>query len=121
MSAFAHIEAVTFDVGGTLIQPWPSVGDVYAEIAAKNGLKNISPQLLNRQFAAAWRSLKNFNHGRDEWAALVDETFAGLAPEPPSRTFFSEIYDLFASSDAWRVFDDALPAFDALAALGLKL
>ena len=27
------IRAVTFDVGGTLIQVWPSVGHVYADVA----------------------------------------------------------------------------------------
>ena len=32
---FSGIKAVTFDVGGTLINPWPSVGDVYVEVAAE--------------------------------------------------------------------------------------
>src|SRR5437762_3763533 len=95
-TVLGQIEAITFDVGGTLIEPWPSVGHVYAEVAARHGLKNLSPEKLNRQFAAAWGALKNFHHTRDEWAALVDQTFAGLCERPPSGTFFPELYARFA-------------------------
>jgi hypothetical protein len=31
-----EIRAVSFDVGGTLIEPWPSVGRAYAEVAARH-------------------------------------------------------------------------------------
>ena len=106
MNLLEHVEAVTFDVGGTLIHPWPSVGHVYAEVAAGCGCGGISPEVLNLQFAAAWANLKNFNHGRGEWAALVDTTFAGLTKQLPSETFFPELYDRFASPDVWRVYDD---------------
>jgi putative hydrolase of the HAD superfamily len=116
----ANIQAVTFDVGGTLIKPWPSVGHVYAEVAARHGCK-VSPESLNARFAQAWRGLKNFNHTRREWAALVDETFAGLLKAPPSETFFPELYDRFAQPDAWHIFDDVLPTLDALAARGIDL
>ena len=120
MSSFAHITAVTFDAGGTLLKPWPSVGHVYAEVAARHGLERISPHELNRQFAAAWGGLKNFNHGREEWAALVDQTFAGLGEKPPGETFFSELYDRFTEPEAWHVFEDVLPTLDALAARGIN-
>jgi putative hydrolase of the HAD superfamily len=116
----AQVRAVTFDVGGTLIKPSPSVGHIYAEVAARNGRKSESPEVLNRRFAAAWKRLKNFNHSREEWAALVDETFGGTG-EKPSDTFFPEIYERFSEPDAWHVFEDVLPAFDALAAMDINL
>src|SRR5206468_3601936 len=72
------IRAVTFDVGGTLIEPWPSVGHIYAEVAARHGMKGLSAVVLNRQFTAAWRARKIFNYARSEWAELVNETFRGL-------------------------------------------
>src|SRR5438132_1564682 len=109
------IQAVTFDAGGTLIQPWPSVGHVYAEVAARHGLKNISPENLNKNFAAAWRAKKNFQHTRQDWAGLVDQTFGGLCEPPPSRTFFPAIYERFAEAEVWRIYDDVLPALEALA------
>ena len=121
MNALGKIEAVTFDVGGTLIEPWPSVGHVYAAVAAENGLEGLSAETLNSNFAAAWRGRKNFDHSAAAWMKLVDQTFAGLAPVPPSRTFFPEIYRRFASGAAWRVFDDVVPALSALRERRLKL
>ncbi len=121
MSPLENIKAVTFDVGGTLIKPWPSVGHVYAEVAARHGLKNASPEELNRQFAAAWRRLKNFNHSREEWAALVEQTFGGPGKNPPTESFFEDLYQRFAEPAAWRLFEDTLPALGALASHGVNL
>jgi putative hydrolase of the HAD superfamily len=115
------IRAVTFDVGGTLIEPWPSVGHIYAEVAARCGAKGLSSALLNRRFIAAWRAAKHFGHSRADWSALVDATFRGLTDRPPSRTFFPELYSRFAEPTAWRIFEDVVPTLEALAARGLKL
>jgi len=115
------IRAVTFDVGGTLIEVRPSVGHVYAEVAARHGVKGLSAGLLDRRFAAAWRAARRFNYSRSDWADLVDATFRGLTDRPPSRTFFAELYARFAEPDAWRVFADVVPTLDALVAHGLRL
>jgi putative hydrolase of the HAD superfamily len=104
-----------------LLEVWPSVGHVYAEVAARNGVKRLSAAALNRRFAAAWRAATRFSHSRLGWARLVDATFRGLTEQPPSQTFFAELYARFASPDAWRVFPDVLPVLDGLAARGLKL
>ena len=108
-------------MGGTLLKPWPSVGDVYAGVAARHGNTQIQPAALNQRFGRAWRARKQFNHSRDEWAALVDDTFAGLLERPPSETFFPELYDRFAEPEAWQYFEDVKPALDALAARGINL
>jgi putative hydrolase of the HAD superfamily len=112
---------VTFDVGGTLIDPYPSVGHIYADVAARNGERGISPALLSRRFGAAWRALKHFRYTRGEWARLVEATFRGLTKRPPRRTFFPALYDRFSQPQAWRIYDDVLPALETLAARGLKL
>ncbi|HWB60625.1 MAG TPA: HAD-IA family hydrolase [Chthoniobacteraceae bacterium] len=111
------IQAVTFDVGGTLIQPWPSVGHVYAEVAGRHGLKNLSPEQLNARFKNAWRARPGFAHSRNAWEELVKEVFG--ASTPPG--FFSELYERFAEPDAWHIFDDVIPALDALASREIKL
>jgi putative hydrolase of the HAD superfamily len=116
-----RIAAVTFDVGGTLIEPWPSVGHVYAEVAAKHGFAGLPARLLNCRFAAAWRATNEFDHTRGDWFEIVDRTFAGLLPENAARRFFPELYERFAEASAWRMFDDVLPALKTLAAQGLKL
>lgn len=115
------IQAVTFDVGGTLIEAQPSVGHVYAEIAGRHGVKGISPELLNERFKTAWRARQQFTDRRADWEELVDAAFQGLVAEPPRTTFFPELYERFAQPEVWRIFDDVLPALEALASRGLRL
>jgi len=121
MNSRAPVRAVTFDVGGTLIAPWPSVGHIYAEAARVHGGEPVSPDLLNARFKTAWGAQTNFDYSRVGWAALVDKVFAGLLPEPPSHTFFAVLYERFAQPEAWRIFDDVWPALDSLAARGIRL
>ncbi len=116
-----HIRAITFDVGGTLIQPWPSVGHVYAEVAADHGLTEVDPTTLNRRFAAAWSTRGEFEHSHQGWAGLVDATFAGLVDRKPSASFFPKLYERFADPAAWRIYDDVLPTLDELASRGFAL
>ena len=78
MQARQSIQAVSFDVGGTLIEPWPSVGHVYAAVAVDHGHRGISPATLDRQFAEAWKRKTGFDHSRSAWRALVQQTFTGL-------------------------------------------
>jgi putative hydrolase of the HAD superfamily len=119
--AFMHIKAVTFDVGGTLIEPWPSVGHVYAAVAAQHGVENLSADTLNTRFRAAWKARPGFRHSREAWSELVDEVFLGAARTPPSETFFPALYDRFAEPDAWHIFDDVLPTLNGLSSRGIKL
>ena len=114
------IQAITFDAGGTLIEPWPSVGHVYAEVSNRHG-GEVSPNELNRRFVSAWRTRKNFDYSSQAWAGLVDEVFSGLTTELPSRTFFDELYERFARADTWRVFDDVKPTLKALRKRGIRL
>jgi putative hydrolase of the HAD superfamily len=116
-----RIEAVTFDVGGTLIQCWPSVGHVYAEVAAGHCQRPLSPAVLNRRFKTAWQDFKRFRHTYNQWAALVDTTFQGLIEPLPSKTFFPEIFQRFAEPAAWQIFEDVIPTLEALKTRGLRL
>ncbi len=120
MSPLRGVQAITFDVGGTLIEPWPSVGHVYAEAAAKHGVWPVDVDGLNRRFHAAWTSRREFHHTQSEWFGIVRESFGDDAPRLPA-TFFPAVYARFAEPDAWRVCPDALPALDALASRGLRL
>jgi putative hydrolase of the HAD superfamily len=116
----APIRAVTFDVGGTLIKPWPSVGHLYAAVAARHGVR-ISARTLNGQFAAAWKTKKNFRHRKSDWSDLVDQTFAGLVEIPPSASFFPELYKQFACASSWRIFADVIPCLEKLRRCGIRL
>ena len=118
---FASIKAVSFDVGGTLIRTWPSVGHVYAEIATRNGLRNVTAELMEDRFRAVWPRCLHLTETRSGWRQLVDQAFAGLGEVPPSQSFFPEIYDRFAQADVWRIYDDVPPVLETLAARGFRL
>ncbi len=116
----ARIEAITFDAGGTLIEPWPSVGHVYAEVAARFGLPGLAPEALNRGFAAAWQTKVNFDYSRPAWQRLVRRTFgARMVALPPE--FFPALYERFAQPEAWQIYDDVLPALENLKECGWRL
>jgi len=121
MKPIRGIGAVTFDVGGTLIEPAPSVGHVYAEVAARHGAGIFEAELLNRRFAAAWRASPQPIHSASQWAKLVDDTFANLVAEPPSRTFFNDLYARFSQPGAWRVFDDVNETLAGLTERNIRL
>ncbi len=118
--AFSGIRAVTFDVGGTLIAPWPSVGGVYAQVAAQFGVE-VAAEALDAQFARAWAAKKNFSHRRSEWSELVRQTFDGLTVARPSEKLFDTLYKHFATAAAWRIFDDVETCLRELKRRGLKL
>jgi putative hydrolase of the HAD superfamily len=104
-----------------LIEPWPSVGHIYAQEASRDGAKTLPAEIINLRFAQAWKALKDFRYTRPEWAELVDTVFRGLVEAPPSKTFFSTLYSRFARAAAWRIFPDVLPALDRLTSRGLRL
>jgi putative hydrolase of the HAD superfamily len=113
-----RVRAVTFDAGGTLIDPWPSVGAIYAEVAREFGLE-CAPARLDTQFLAAWRSRSRFNYTPDEWFAIVRSTFEGLCDVSPAM--FDVIYDRFRERRAWRVYQDVLPTLLELQANGIRV
>jgi putative hydrolase of the HAD superfamily len=115
-----RIQAVTFDVGGTLIDPHPSVGHIYAEIASVTGAPAFDPGLIEGRFRAAWKAFPRQLHCADDWSELVDQVFHGLVPVPPSQTFFPQLYARFAERDAWRVHTDVRPALEALHHDGIR-
>jgi putative hydrolase of the HAD superfamily len=115
------IRAVTFDVGGTLIEPWPSVGHAYAEVASKFWIPGANPDALNLAFARAWKDRRDFDYSRPAWHELVRQTFAGLSITPPGDECFCAIYNHFAHAGAWRVFNDAHGALASARAQGLKV
>jgi putative hydrolase of the HAD superfamily len=122
MNAFPAVRAVSFDVGGTLLEPWPSVGHVYAAVARETGLATCDPIELNARFAAAWRAKDHFDYSRAAWADLVVNTFQGTAAQHGlASELFQRLYERFAEADAWKLHEDALPTLNALAPAGFKL
>lgn len=115
------IRAVSFDVGGTLIEAWPSVGHVYAAAAAQGGFGSLDPLDLNLRFYAAWkRHSAWFDFTKDSWHKLVCEALAGLGPRATSPELFEAIWIAFMQAEAWRIFEDVRPCLTGLRARGLR-
>lgn len=116
------VAAVSFDAGGTLLAPWPSVGAVYARIAGGHGAAQLDPRLLDDRFAVVWRRGRGrFAFTRDAWRELVAEAFAGVHAVGRDPEFFAELYEHFATAGPWRVFDDVAPTLAGLRRLGVRL
>lgn len=114
------IRAITFDVGGTLIEPWPSVGHVYAGVAARFGVEGVAPETLTQNFTRAWKSKDSFDYAKESWFAIVRETFGEHAAQLPPE-FYPAVFNRFADADTWRIYDDVLPTLETLGARGVKL
>ena len=121
MKLLSDLQAIALDVGGTLIDPRPSVGQVYAEVAAEHGFPGHDPQALNRSFGDAWRTKTNFDYSRESWLKLVYQTFAQVSEPSGGVSFFSQLYERFAHPQAWRIYDDVVPTLEWLREKGLAL
>ncbi|MBD3420215.1 MAG: HAD-IA family hydrolase [Chitinivibrionales bacterium] len=118
-------KAVFFDVGGTLLTPHPSVGALYAHHAARFGM-HIDPQQTQQAFKQAFARSKphRLDCEKEEkawWIAIVKDTIHQLTPLRQFDAFFESVWNAFAQADAWRMFDDVIPALRAGKARGLHI
>ena len=129
------IRAVLFDAAGTLLHVHPSVGEIYAEEAARFGT-DVSAAAAGAAFRSAWRALRPYADGttpfhtsdaieRAWWRGLVERVFAEACGPGAFRgqfdEFFGALYVRFEQPSVWRLFDDVLPALDALRERGVPI
>lgn len=125
------LRAVTLDSTGTLIS-CPAMGEIYAEVLARHGVR-VEAEDVRRVFPVVWKELDcRTPAGRDRfaafpggsrafWARLVERLCELLEVAKPGPFAAAELYHRFADASAWVVYPDAVPALDALRALGLRL
>jgi putative hydrolase of the HAD superfamily len=126
------IEYVFFDAGGTLIEPYPSVGAVYARAGRAHGL-TASIEQLEAAFRKTWvrhveregdapiRMGRDDASTRDWWRRLVVDVLEGVGFAGDREACFAAFFEAFASKDAWRIFDDVAETLDALEARGVRM
>ena len=107
------IRAVFFDAGGTLLYPYPSVGEVYARVAAEHGVKacdkklnEIFKQVWNQKDGLAMAALTDEKSEKNWWREIVRETFKPFDAFRDFEVFFDDLYDQFASPQTWKLFDE---------------
>ena len=130
MTNQARIQAVLFDVGGTLLVVKPSVGSVYAERAAAHGFQ-VMPEEIQRNFKAAWKQSIERSRARgylcsdeilrEEWFEIVRSTFRDAVPPTRIRALFDDLYERFASPSAWALVPWARETLEYLRGRGLRM
>ena len=94
------VRALFFDVGGTLLRPFPSVGAVYASVAGRHGIATTA-DAMERAFRQSWTALRRpgLTVSRKEWWREL--VFRTLGQE--NAACFEELFSMFARPDVWRV------------------
>lgn len=117
-----RLRALCLDVGGTLLHPAEPVGDAYARVAARHGLRR-DPERVGRAFRQAFRELRAQRHGaaypgdgRPFWREVVARALDSRRP-----ALFEDLYAWYGQPQAWTVAPGALDALATLRARGLRL
>ncbi|MCX7827124.1 MAG: HAD-IA family hydrolase [Verrucomicrobiae bacterium] len=122
------LRAVTFDAGGTLLYPHPSVGEIYAAAARRHGA-SVSAEAMETAFREAWRACHHPEVAgkagnvsqREWWRDMVFQTLELAGVRLRDRAaYFEELYHLFAHATVWRLFPDARETLTAVRQRGLK-
>jgi putative hydrolase of the HAD superfamily len=115
------IKAVLLDVGGTLLEVNPSVGEIYARVAVQYGI-NEDPKVLQKRFRDAWVLQKKKGRHQDKggWDEIVNEVFAPY-PLDNKDELVEKVYDAFRAPDVWHLFPEVIPTIETLKSRGLSL
>lgn len=124
-------KAVFFDAGNTLLQPYPSVEHVCAEVFKRNGYEVSDEQISqavalgDRYYEERYWQDDSFWSNEAEAEALWIELYSLVAGEVGinggRRRIAKEIYDEFGCHCRWQLFPDVKETLDELKAQNLKV
>jgi HAD superfamily hydrolase (TIGR01549 family) len=117
--------AVLFDVDFTLAQPGPLLGpEGYRAAGERYGL-DLDPKRYADARAAAVRDLEHhpeLDHDEEVWVRFTEDIVRGMGGEGDDvRAIAVEITRGWEDSENFELYDDALPAIEAVRGLGLKI
>lgn len=129
-----QIHAVLFDAAGTLIHLRESVGAGYSRVASRHGM-DLDPAATDAAFRSAWQAMPPMgsalgnNRDRSEklwWRTIVDRVLdqfpqTAAASASDRDAYFDELFDSYASPDAWLPFPEVASVLDTLNHHGLRL
>jgi putative hydrolase of the HAD superfamily len=126
----ARLRAVSFDAAGTLFHTARPVGELYAAVAARHGIR-VDPVELHGRFRTAFASPPPLAfpgvpaadlRAREKawWRDVVARVFAGV-PFDDFEAYFEDLFAFFASAAAWRTDADAAALLATLRQRGLAI
>ncbi len=109
-------KAVFFDVGGTLLRVYTSVGEVYARHARPFGFTGSAADLDSR-FRQEWKRVGGMESlGRSQgqkvekkfWSDLIFNVFKVSGGLKDFEDFFELVYEAFMDKKCWKIFEDVV-------------
>ncbi len=125
------LRAIFFDVGNTLLFPYPSVSEVVRQVLADEGhvhdlsaIDSLMP-LVDEFYEDKYREDDTFWKSEDEtsavWVGMYSLLCRRLGIHADAEKIALRVYDEFGRHDRWRAYDDVLPAFERLTQAGLRI
>jgi putative hydrolase of the HAD superfamily len=119
------LKAVLLDVDFTLFRPGPELGpEGYRRIGARHGL-TLDPGLYDEARHAAIANLQRhpeFVHDEELWVAFTEEIVVGMGGDGPgAHDCALAVVREWERHENFFLYEDALPALDALRAAGLRI
>jgi putative hydrolase of the HAD superfamily len=124
-------QAVFFDVGNTLLYPYPSVAEVCREILLDAGHDRATDEidafmpLVDEYYEDRFREDDTFWTDEGEtsqvWVGMYSLLCRELGLEENAEVLARRVYDEFGDPARWRVYPDVVPALGRLGREGLKL
>lgn len=125
-------DAVFFDVGNTLLYPFPSVGHVCEEVLRASGrvhdlaeIDELLP-LVDEYYEDRYRTDDTFwtcdERAADVWTGMYALLCRRLGiPDEEAAPLARAVYDQFGSAERWRAYDDVAPAMRRLQDAGIRV
>lgn len=124
---FSKVRWITFDAGGTLLFPNPSVGEIYARVLSRHGPAR-SPEVLEECFFRVWREdvrtcmpVVTAESERNRWRAVVARTFADVCHLVDFDALFEDLWAAFREASSWRLPNRAEETLTGLRERGYRL
>jgi putative hydrolase of the HAD superfamily len=123
-------DAVLFDVGNTLLYPYPSVPEVVREILADAGhfhdltaIDEVMP-LVDAFYEDRYRADDTFWTSEEEtsevWVGMYSLLCRQLGIDEDAETIAMRVYDVFGDPRRWRPYDDVVPCLVRLREAGMR-
>jgi putative hydrolase of the HAD superfamily len=125
------VEAVFFDVGNTLLRPFPSVTHVVREVLAEAGhhrdmaaIDELIP-LVDAYYEDRYREDDTFWTDECEtsavWVGMYSLLCRKLDIDADAETLARRVYDEFGHPGRWAPYDDVVPALERLVAQDIRV
>ncbi len=121
--SFDSIHTISFDATGTLFDPMPSIGGIYAEVLHQQGVFLSEPELEMRFMAEFHKSrtcpmpIIDEEHEKQRWYSVV----AGILKDDFSDFIFENLWQTMAEGYRWKPKSKVFRTLTALREAGFRL